>query len=45
MVVAVRTERYIVINNLGSKRKEMMAERTENKRQALKTENKQKIAN
>ena len=32
MVVAMRTERYFVINNLGSKRKEMIAERTENLR-------------
>ena len=32
MVVAVRTERDFVINNLGSKRKEMIAERTEHKR-------------
>ena len=32
MVVAMRTERDFVINNLGSKRKEMIAERTENKR-------------
>ena len=44
MVVGVRTERDFVINNLGRQRKEMIAERMENKRHN-KTENKQKTAN